>query len=92
MRVRCGCGLVNPLKTHPLFYWFIFLPRLVQELEVVVGDEHISFTTTKIGSLVDVEKSKDPEGLRAFYYLVQDLKCFVISIMSLHFKIKPTPT
>jgi hypothetical protein len=64
----------------------------LQELEVVLGDEHISFTTTKIGSLVDVEKSKDPEGLRCFYYLVQDLKCFVISIMALHFKIKPTPT
>mmetsp|Transcript_36570 Transcript_36570/g.95741 ORF Transcript_36570/g.95741 Transcript_36570/m.95741 type:complete len:152 (+) Transcript_36570:35-490(+) len=63
-----------------------------QELEVVLGDEHISFTTTKIGSLVDAEKSKDPEGLRGFYYLVQDLKCMVISIMSLHFKIKPTPT
>mmetsp|Transcript_25031 Transcript_25031/g.35121 ORF Transcript_25031/g.35121 Transcript_25031/m.35121 type:complete len:153 (-) Transcript_25031:2-460(-) len=63
-----------------------------QELEVVLGDDHISFTTTKIGSLVDVEKSKDPEGLRCFYYLVQDLKCLVISIMSMHFKIKPTPT
>lgn len=32
---------------------------------------------------------RDPEGLRAFYYLVQDLKCFVISLISLHFKIKP---
>lgn len=29
-----------------------------QELEVVLGDEHISFTTAKIGSLVDVEESK----------------------------------
>jgi hypothetical protein len=34
-----------------------FTPDL-QELEVVMGDEHISFTSTKIGSLVDVEKSK----------------------------------
>merc|ERR1739842_200044 len=25
-----------------------------QELEIVIGDEHISFTTSKIGSLVDV--------------------------------------
>uniref|UniRef100_A0A8D0WP99 Protein mago nashi homolog n=1 Tax=Sus scrofa TaxID=9823 RepID=A0A8D0WP99_PIG len=46
-----------------------------QELEIVVGDEHISFTTSKIGSLIDVNQSKDPEGLRVFYYLVQDLKC-----------------
>ena len=60
-----------------------------QELEVVMGDEHISFSTAKIGSLLDVQSSKDPEGLRCFYYLVQDLKCFVFSAMNLHFKIKP---
>ena len=29
-----------------------------QELEIVIGDEHISFTTAKIGSLVDVNASK----------------------------------
>ncbi|MCL7034506.1 hypothetical protein MKW94_020324 [Papaver nudicaule] len=44
-----------------------------QELEIVMGNEHISFTTSKIGSLVDVQSSKDPEGLRIFYYLVQKL-------------------
>ncbi|XP_011076444.1 protein mago nashi homolog [Sesamum indicum] len=60
-----------------------------QELEIVMGNEHISFTTSKIGSLMDVQTSKDPEGLRIFYYLVQDLKCFVFSLISLHFKIKP---
>ncbi|MED6143813.1 Protein mago nashi 2 [Stylosanthes scabra] len=60
-----------------------------QELEIVMGNEHISFTTSKIGSLVDVQSSADPEGLRIFYYLVQDLKCFVFSLISLHFKIKP---
>jgi len=42
-----------------------------QELEIVIGDEHISFTTSKIGSLVDVNQSRDPDGLRCFYYLVQ---------------------
>lgn len=60
-----------------------------QELEIVMNDEHISFTTSKIGSLVDVNNSKDPEGLRTFYYLVQDIKCFVFSLISLHFKIRP---
>merc|ERR1711963_452875 len=60
-----------------------------QELEVVCGKEHISFTTSKIGSLSDVQASKDPEGLRVFYYLVQDLKCFVFSLIGLHFRIKP---
>ncbi|KAE9621328.1 putative Mago nashi protein [Lupinus albus] len=56
-----------------------------QELEIVMGNEHISFTTSKIGSLMDVQNSADPEGLRIFYYLVQYLKCFVFSLISLHF-------
>ncbi|KAJ3110060.1 hypothetical protein HDU96_006950, partial [Phlyctochytrium bullatum] len=60
-----------------------------QELEIVMGNEHISFTTAKIGSLMDVTASKDPEGLRVFYYLIQDLKCLVFSLIALHFKIKP---
>ncbi|PRW60678.1 mago nashi-like protein [Chlorella sorokiniana] len=60
-----------------------------QELEVVLGNEHISFATTKLGSLLQVQSSKDPEGLRVFYYLVQDLKCLVFSLISAHFKIQP---
>ncbi|KAM5317023.1 protein mago nashi homolog 2-like [Glossophaga mutica] len=59
-----------------------------QELEIVIGDEHISYTTTKIGSLIDVSQSKDPKGLQVFYYLVQDLKCLVFSLNGLHFNIK----
>lgn len=62
---------------------------VLQELEIVIGDEHISFTTSKTGSLVDVNQSRDPEGLRCLYYLVQDLKCLVFSLIGLHFKIKP---
>merc|ERR1712018_792629 len=65
------------------------LRRIIEDLEIVIGDEHISFTTSKIGSLVDVNSSKDPDGLRCFYYLVQDLKCLVFSLIGLHFKIKP---
>lgn len=60
-----------------------------QELEIVMGNEHISFATTKLGSLLQVQQSKDPEGLRIFYYLVQDLKCLVFSLISAHFKIQP---
>lgn len=47
-----------------------------------MGNEHISFTTSKIGSLVDVQSSKDPEGLRIFYYLVQvgDELCISLAI------------
>nr|XP_045002575.1 protein mago nashi homolog [Jaculus jaculus] len=46
-----------------------------QELEIVMEAEHVSLTTTKTGSLIDVNQSKDPGGLRRFYYFVQDLKC-----------------
>ncbi|KAI5304755.1 Protein mago nashi 2, partial [Ascosphaera atra] len=59
-----------------------------QELEIRLGNEHISFETAKIGSLVDVTESRDPEGLRVFYYLVQDLKALVFSVMSMHFKVR----
>eukprot|EP00771_Trimastix_marina_P003436 gnl/Trimastix_PCT/470.p2 GENE.gnl/Trimastix_PCT/470~~gnl/Trimastix_PCT/470.p2 ORF type:complete len:163 (+),score=32.12 gnl/Trimastix_PCT/470:48-536(+) len=60
-----------------------------QELEIVMNNVHICFTTSKIGTLLNVNQSKDPDGLRVFYYLVQDLKCFVFSLIGLHFKIKP---
>ncbi len=42
-----------------------------QELEIVLGQEHISFCTTKLGSIQQVQTSKDPDGMRIFYYLVQ---------------------
>jgi hypothetical protein len=37
-----------------------------------------------------VQESSDPEGLRVFYYLVQDLKALVFSLISLHFKVSLT--
>ena len=43
--------------------------------------------TAKIGSLNEIQNSKDPEGLRNFYYLVQDLKCLVFAAIALHFKV-----
>merc|ERR1712188_97952 len=60
-----------------------------QELEIVTESDHISFMTSKLGSLLQVQDSKDPEGLRNFYYLIQDLKCFVFALIHMHFKIKP---
>lgn len=51
------------------------------------GGEANGRQTAKIGSLVDVNESADPEGLRVFYYLVQDLKALVFSLISLHFKV-----
>jgi len=62
-----------------------------QELEIVNEDTHLSFTSTKIGSLHQVQQCKDPEGFAVFYYLVQDLKCFLLSLISLHYKVKPIP-
>jgi protein mago nashi len=63
-----------------------------QELECKIGSHHISFTACEIGSLVDIEKSSDPEGLKIFYYLTQDLKALVLSLISCHFKARPIPT
>lgn len=62
-----------------------------QELEIVCGGEHISFTCSKIGSLAEITASKDPEGLRTFYFLIQDLRCLIFSLVSMHFRIKPIP-
>ncbi|KAI9713792.1 MAG: hypothetical protein M1820_000522 [Bogoriella megaspora] len=60
-----------------------------QELEIVIGREHVSFETSKLNSMTDVTDSEDPDGLRVFYYLVQDIKALVFSLIGLHFKIKP---
>ncbi|KAG5374541.1 hypothetical protein IGI04_039137 [Brassica rapa subsp. trilocularis] len=46
-----------------------------QELEIVMGNEHISFATSKIGSLVDVQSSDDPEGL--------EMSCFFAHLSAL---------
>jgi len=65
----------------------MILSYLINKLFVV---NYIYFQTAKIGSLVDVQESGDPEGLRVFYYLVQDLKCLVFSLIGLHFKVNST--
>ncbi|KAA8912199.1 mago nashi domain-containing protein [Sphaerosporella brunnea] len=62
-----------------------------QTLEIQMGDKHASFDTAQINSLLDVERSEDPAGQRVFYYLVQDLKALVFSLISMHFKVKATP-
>jgi protein mago nashi len=45
----------------------------------------IGLQTAKIGSLVDIQDSEDPEGLRVFYYLVQDLKVrnYTVALLSI---------
>lgn len=58
-----------------------------QELVVRVGNKEVTLQTSKIGSYGEVQKSKDAEGLTVFFYLVQDLKCFVFSLVNLHFRV-----
>mmetsp|Transcript_38531 Transcript_38531/g.44163 ORF Transcript_38531/g.44163 Transcript_38531/m.44163 type:complete len:171 (-) Transcript_38531:64-576(-) len=68
-----------------------------QELEIRIGDEKVYFKTSKFGSFLDIEKSKDPDGQRTnsnigstlYYYLLQDIKCFVFSLLNMRFRIKP---
>lgn len=55
------------------------------ELEVICGEQHISFQTQQWLSLSDIHASRDPEGLRVLYYLVEDIKAFIASICRLHF-------
>ena len=47
---------------------------LVHYILLMYAEVFLHYQTAKIGSLVDIQDSEDPEGLRVFYYLVQDLK------------------
>jgi len=44
-----------------------------------------------VGSLHEALDCEDKEGMKNFYYTVQDLKVFVFSLIGMHFKIKPVP-
>jgi protein mago nashi len=61
-----------------------------QELEIKMNGEHICFNTTKLGSVLQVQQSKDPDGLRIFYYLVQvrgrHNSCVVLQGSGAHFE------
>ena len=58
-----------------------------QEFIVRIGNKHISFNTSKIGSYAEITKSNDPKGYEIFFYLVQDIKCFIFSLVNLHFRV-----
>jgi protein mago nashi len=60
-----------------------------QCLELEIDGVYKKLLTNKIGSYSQVTDSKDPDGLGKFYYLIQDLKCFVFSLISLNFRVKP---
>lgn len=81
----------SPFFTLTFMFLHAFAFALVGTFHFCLGVvyRHISFSTAKIGCLADVEDSKDADGLKCFYYLVQDLKCMVYSLLNMHFKIKP---
>ena len=60
-----------------------------QEVEICINEKSLLFVTSKIRSMNDVASSKDPHGLQKLYYLVQDIKCLVFSLINLHFRVKP---
>ena len=62
-----------------------------QELEIVLDGKHVKVVTCKVGSFVQIQNSLDPERLETFYYLVQDLKTLIFSLISIHYKVKPVP-
>ncbi|EPY30651.1 protein mago nashi [Angomonas deanei] len=61
-----------------------------QELEIHLGNVHASFLTNKIISIGDVESGPHSGGLTSFYYAVRDLKMMILTLVSIHFKIKST--
>lgn len=59
-----------------------------QELEIHIGNTHISLVTNKITCMTDVETAGDTDGLARFYYAVRDLKALVLALVTMHFKIQ----
>mgnify|MGYP001560300686 FL=1 len=60
-----------------------------QEIEIRYGKNKKLFKTKTIVSLSSIRNEEEKESLKIFYYLAQDLKTLVYSLISLHFKIKP---
>ena len=57
-RLNCLGICPNKFCQFKIMMRFKFLFLFLKELEIVMGDEHISFTTSKIGSLIDVNNCK----------------------------------
>jgi protein mago nashi len=65
-------------------------PDARQELEIKIGND-IAFNCGEILSLVDIQKFSDPKGMAIFYYLTQNPKCLLMTLINLHFEVKPIP-
>lgn len=90
---RNGPPLTKAASKSSRLFWIMNIFRFRCEAFLIscgfVWYSDIREQTSKIGSLLDVQQSKDPEGLRDFYYLVQDIKCFVFALITMHFKVHP---
>ncbi|KAG5496819.1 hypothetical protein JIQ42_03653 [Leishmania sp. Namibia] len=60
-----------------------------QELEIHLGNTHISLVTNKLTSMADIPKSSETVSLVRFYNFVRDIKALIFALVSIHFKIKP---
>ncbi|GMG19325.1 unnamed protein product [Ambrosiozyma monospora] len=60
-----------------------------QELEIRLGKKVKKLNTLKMASVVETKFTDDPEGLKVYYYFLQNLRALVFSLISLHFKVKP---
>jgi Mago nashi protein len=67
----------------------LFSDFAADQTTVQILPGYLAITTAKIGSMLDITNSDDPEGLKIFYYLIQDLKCLLFSLITLHFRVKP---
>ena len=61
-----------------------------QELELVTDGRHCRLVLSKLGSLSEMEgRGAAAEGLKTLYFFVQDLRCLVLALIALHFKLRP---
>ncbi|KAK7195396.1 mago nashi-like protein [Novymonas esmeraldas] len=60
-----------------------------QELEIHLGNTHISLVTNKLTSMADIPKTSEAASLERFYSFARDAKALIFALVSIHFKIKP---
>eukprot|EP01139_Manchomonas_bermudensis_P021571 Amastigsp_a683326_75.p2 type:complete len:151 gc:universal Amastigsp_a683326_75:685-233(-) len=60
-----------------------------EEIEVVLGDDHVSFTTDATLTTAAIEASADPRGLRAFRAFGTAIKELATSLTRAHYNPRP---
>jgi protein mago nashi len=92
-RIILDSGILNEIDTR----WPDKDSTGGQELEIRIGNEHISFTCSNIGSVAEIDRfykkenievttdKPDPLGLKSFFYLGQDLRVLIQSLIKTHF-------